>query len=156
MNPMHSWKRTSPQTEQGQSLVELAVILVFMVLLLAGIVDIGRAFYTYIALRDAAQEGVIYGSLFPTACSAIETRVRITSDSPVDMAAAFVAVTVLIAGVDCASATPSQACAGNEIRVRVAYSDFPITMPLLGTFIGTQTIGMSTEAAGVILKPECP
>lgn len=49
--------------EQGQSLVELALSLVLLLTLLAGLVDFGRAFFTYVALRDAAQEGAAYASV---------------------------------------------------------------------------------------------
>lgn len=51
--------------QRGQSLVELALSLVFLIFLVAGIIDIGRAILTLIAMRDAVQEGVIYGSLHP-------------------------------------------------------------------------------------------
>ncbi len=50
-------------TEQGQSLVEFAISLVIILLLLAGVVDLGRAFFAYIIVRDAAQEGAVYGAI---------------------------------------------------------------------------------------------
>jgi len=42
--------------EKGQSLVEFAFGLVILMILISGIVDLGRAFFTYMALNDAAQE----------------------------------------------------------------------------------------------------
>jgi len=42
--------------EKGQSLTEFGVSVVILLVLLAGTVDAGRAFFTYMALRDAVQE----------------------------------------------------------------------------------------------------
>ncbi len=61
--------------ESGQSLVELALSFTFILLILSGAVDIGRAFFSYIAIRDAAQEGAVYGALYPDATD-VTTRVR--------------------------------------------------------------------------------
>ncbi len=45
------------------------VILLFLV---GGIVDLGRGFFTYMALRDAVQEGALYGSINPTLTTEIQ------------------------------------------------------------------------------------
>ncbi|MFC1879838.1 TadE/TadG family type IV pilus assembly protein, partial [Chloroflexota bacterium] len=58
-------KKDGRSGQDGQSLVEFAVALVFLLLLIAGIVDVSRALFTYMALRDAAQEGALYGSTNP-------------------------------------------------------------------------------------------
>lgn len=52
--------------EEGSSLLELAIILPLLVLLFAGIVDLGRAFYYSDALAQAAENGALYGSQYPT------------------------------------------------------------------------------------------
>ena len=49
--------------ERGQSLVEFAISLVIILWLLAGAVEFGIALFQYIQLRDAAQEGALYGSI---------------------------------------------------------------------------------------------
>jgi Flp pilus assembly protein TadG len=49
--------------ERGQSLVEAAVLLPILLLLVAAVVDFGRAFDTYIVLTNAAREGARFGSL---------------------------------------------------------------------------------------------
>ena len=77
-----SWQAVS---EKGQSLVELALTLTFTLLLIAGLVDFSRAFFSLMALRDAAQEGAAFGSLDPTNLTGIENRVRETSQNPVDL-----------------------------------------------------------------------
>src|SRR5512146_3452737 len=57
--------RSSSRRQQGQSLVELAISLTVMLLLLAGAVTFGMALFSYVAIRDAAQEGALFGSFNP-------------------------------------------------------------------------------------------
>ena len=51
--------------ERGQSLVETAVVFPILLLLLAAIIDFGRAFDAYIILTNAAREGARFGSVNP-------------------------------------------------------------------------------------------
>ena len=53
------------RSERGQGLVELALVLPLLILLLAGTVDLGRAFFSYIVITNAAQEGARAGSRLP-------------------------------------------------------------------------------------------
>ncbi len=150
-----------PEREKAQSLVELALSLMFLLLLVAGVVDLGRAFFTYIALRDAAQEGAAYASIArtsqtaPMACAAIENRVRGTSNTPVNLQSSDISVTITLDGVPCASATNANACFGKAVVVTVSYANFPVTTPFLGTVLGTQTIPISASIIDTILTPPC-
>lgn len=47
--------------ERGANLVELALILPFLLLLIAAIADFGRAFNSYIVINNAAREGARFG-----------------------------------------------------------------------------------------------
>ncbi|NIN68293.1 MAG: pilus assembly protein, partial [Anaerolineae bacterium] len=71
--------------ERGQSLVEFSISMMVVLMLLSGVLDIGRAFYGYLALRDAAQEGASYGSIAPLDSAGIRTRVRELSSNPIDL-----------------------------------------------------------------------
>lgn len=51
--------------ERGQSLVELAIGSVVLVTLLSGLLDLGRLWYIYAALEDAAGEAALYLALDP-------------------------------------------------------------------------------------------
>ncbi len=51
--------------EKGQSLVELAIILPLLLLILLGIIDFGRVFYSYVTITNASREGARYGALHP-------------------------------------------------------------------------------------------
>jgi len=133
------------QGEKGQSLVELAVSLVILLLLVGGIVDLGRAFFTSMSLRDAVQEGALYGSIDPTNTTAIKNHVLSTSSMIPDM----------IGLNDITIEIINAPCTGNRIKVTAVYSDFPITMPFMGVVLGGQTIPLSASVTDTILKPGC-
>ncbi len=140
------------RTQSGQSLIELALILLFLIILVAGIVDLGRVLFYYVTLRDAAQEGAVYGAIYPYECDAIVSRAKgPLKNGGIDGAEIY----VKIAGENCRSATASQACAGNMIEVMVTKRDFPLTMPLLGTLIGSEHLKLSSNIKGTILRPSC-
>ena len=60
-HPVSKSMREKPN-ENGQSLVEFGVSVVILLILSAGVVDAGRAFFVYMAMRDAVQEGALFGS----------------------------------------------------------------------------------------------
>jgi Flp pilus assembly protein TadG len=148
--------------ERGQSLVELAVVFMLLMLILAGVADLGRAFFTYIALRDAAQEGAAYGTIYriyfdeAVNCAAIEGRTRSTSNTPVDLQSGDVQVDINLNGTSCGGASITDACVGREIMVLVRYDNFPLVTPFLGSLIGSQTIPISASVKDTILTPPCP
>ena len=47
--------------------------------------DFGRAYFSYISIRDAAQEGAAYASIAPADTTGILGRVRDTSSNPIDL-----------------------------------------------------------------------
>ena len=135
------------QKEQGQALVEFAAVLVILLVLLAGTLDLGRAFFVFMSLRDAAQEGATYASINPTDTTGINNRVRATSTNPVDLSdTSLVNVTINPVGPQ---------CAGNAVEVVVAVPDFRITTPLLGSIIGTQSLNLEARVTDTILTPPC-
>ncbi len=137
--------KNGPSSERGQSLVEMAIALVILLLLVGGIVDLGRAFFTFMALRDAVQEGALYGSVNPTLTTEIKNHVLNSSDMIPDLISSG-DVTINVIGA---------ACTGNGIQVTATYSDFPITMPFIGTILGSQTIPISATITDTILSPGC-
>ena len=58
-------KRENARSEAGQSLLEFSLMMIFLVVLLMGVLDLARAYFTYLALKDAAAEGAYFGSVFP-------------------------------------------------------------------------------------------
>lgn len=49
----------------GQSLIEFAVAVPVFLLLLMGVLDLGRIFFVYLAMYNAAQEGALYACTTP-------------------------------------------------------------------------------------------
>ncbi len=58
-------RKTNKKLERGQSLVEMTVGFVILIMILMGLLDLGRAYYIYIALEDSAGEAAVYLSLYP-------------------------------------------------------------------------------------------
>ena len=149
-----------PYREKGQSLVELALSILFLFILVAGVIDLGRAFVTYIALRDAAQEGAAYASVARTdkteamQCANIVTRTQTSSNTQiVDLNQTT--VDVRLGGVPCAGASNANACFGQEVEVEVSFANFQLTTPLLGTVLGSQTFPISASIIDTVLTPPC-
>ena len=140
--------------ERGQSLVELAISILILIYLLAGAVEFGLAFFQYVQLRDAAQEGALYGSMDPpdnagdtARIAAIQNRARAASDKPIDLAAdPTVTVDVVV--------TDGQYCEGGSLQVTVSY-DHRIFMPFIPEFIGGNIIPLEATVTDTILAPVC-
>lgn len=127
---------------RGQGLVEFALGITFLMILLAGTVDLGRAFFTQISLIDAAQEGASYASIAPNDIAGIRQRVRTTSSDFVDFSNFTddqIEVQVL-----------GHTCAGNAIQITLKY-DFSFIAP----FISLNILPLSAEAIDTILQPPC-
>jgi Flp pilus assembly protein TadG len=149
--------------ESGQSLVEMAMSILFLTLLVAGVVDLGRAFFTYIALRDAAQEGAAFASIArdhqtdvidSAYCLSIVNRAQDTSNTQiVDLTQTT--VNVVYGGVACGSASNSNACFGQTVQVFVTYPNFPLATPFLGALLGSQTIPIQASIIDTVLTPPC-
>lgn len=134
----------NPQ-ERGQSLTELALTLTILLTLLAGVLDIGRAYFLFLALRDAAAEGAAYGSFDPLDTAEIKNRVR--RESPGGMISWDEAtITVNIIG---------QACRGGGIEV-TAQVDYTLLTPFIGSIAGSQTLPLEATVVNTILSPGCP
>jgi len=145
------------KNERGQSLVELAVSLVLLLLLLSGAVEFGMAFFQFIQLRDAAQEGALYGSINPNALALIETRARGASSSPINLADTSL-VGVDIIARDKTTNNPKSlatACEGDALVVKLQYNH-KIFMPFITAVLGRNYITLYAEVTDTILTPVCP
>jgi len=154
-------------SERGQSLVELGVSLVILLYLLSGAEEFGVLFFQFVQLRDAAQEGALYGSMNPYIESTgdakfeageainqagIEARVRAASSSPIDLSTSdpITGVTVLISSSD----GSNMLCEGHGLQVEVKY-DHHIFMPFMPQLLGRSVIPLSATVVDTILTPLC-
>jgi hypothetical protein len=130
---------------KGQSLVELAISFVVLMLLLSGAVEFGMAFFQFVQLRDAAQEGALYGATHPSELDNIQLRARESSDTPLDLNRPDVYVEVLYSG---------GACEGydNSIKVTMTY-EHKVFMPFFSFF--KDAIVLKADVTDTILYPIC-
>lgn len=149
------------KSERGQSLVELAISLVVLLFLLSGIVEFGLAFFQFVQLRDAAQEGALYGSTKPDDVAGIMDRIEGSSNTPIDLpteiANGTVTVQIRINDVHAPGTSDydNRACEGNAIKVRVSYTH-NVFMPFMCPVIGICTIPLNAEVTDTILAPYAP
>ncbi len=135
------------RSSRGQSLVEFELALVIMIFMMLAVTDFGLAFFSWITLRDAAQEGATYASVAPpfdtNSVAAIRSRVKEASVSPVNLGIlADDHINVDLVG------TGTTACPGNGVRVTVTY-DYRMISPWI---IGAPTIPVSASVTDTILK----
>lgn len=118
---------------KGQSLVELALTLPVLVLILVGVLDLGRLYMGYVALTNAAREGARYAIDHPTDTTGIQNQAvaEINGTGLPHLTASNISVSS--GGTD----------SGNPITVTVSYP-FPLVTPFL--FAGLQTVSINTSA----------
>jgi Flp pilus assembly protein TadG len=133
-------------------MVELAISLIVILVILAGIVDISRTIMTKMQLQDAAEEGVVYAMAFPKNCTQIQYRVlqNLSKVKSATLSSIVVTYTNIGTGVSTACASATGDLKGQLIKVSIANS-FPVSMPFLGKVVGsTRTINV--EAKGIVIK----
>jgi hypothetical protein len=124
--------------QAGQSAVEFALILPVIVLILMGVFDLGRAFYAYSVVADAAREGARAG-VYATA-----------TDGQV-----AAAVTKYWIGLETAPVVtiwppaPPPRVSGNTISVTVRYVFRPVT-PVIESFLPGRQINIVASSVMVV------
>lgn len=124
---------TSNRLSRGQSLVEFALLLPLLIVILIGILDLGRFFGGYVALTNAAREGARYAIDYPTDTTGIKNR------TVSEVSGSLPNFTTSNVTVNAASGTDP----GNPITVAVSYP-----FPLITTYLfgGLQNIPINTSA----------
>jgi Flp pilus assembly protein TadG len=72
--PFRASRTPRESKNRGQSIVEFALALPFMLLIMVGTIDLGRMFFDYIDMRSAVVDGAQYASRNPTDTSGISAR----------------------------------------------------------------------------------
>ena len=114
----------------GQSLVEFALVISALLIVFLGVLDLGRAFHSYIIITNSAREGARYGSMHPDEETEIKNRV---------LAEAYNSGIALSA--DDVDVYPGGA-SGSATRVEVQY-DFSL---LTAWLVGRQTLQLRSAA----------
>jgi hypothetical protein len=116
-------------------------------------VEFGIIFFQFVQLRDAVQEGALYGSICDCAEADISARAQAASDKPIDLTTVTFNVDVEDSlGVPKANVT--DACEGDAITVSATFNH-QVFMPFMSTFIGP-TIPLNASVTDTVLTPVCP
>jgi Flp pilus assembly protein TadG len=124
----------------------MALVAMFLLVLLLGIVDVGRAISANISVRDAVQDGASYGAYTRDATADdIKNRVRASVSSP-DLSTATIDVYCDIDERDVSRAS--------RIRVDLSY-DVDLITPIMGAALGG-SINLSPSAEAERFFDTCP
>jgi Flp pilus assembly protein TadG len=144
---------------RGQALVEFAFVFPVFMLLLFGLIDVGRYVYVSNALNQASREGARFGSVeeWQYSCPASVTSPdRFTCTRAVTLgrlagAPANVTATVTCQTVAAAGALPqvtAAQCGPNDLlTVRASAPNFTFLTPVIGQILGTPTISGLTQVS---------
>jgi Flp pilus assembly protein TadG len=133
MKPMRKGK------EKGQSLVEVALVIPIMLLILAGVLDLGRLYYVTVAITDAAAEGAAYAAIHPSDADGVVDRAQTASSELVQIDPGQVTY-------DCPTIT-----AGATVTVTVGY-DFTVATPAINAMVPDGVLRLRGIAAETILS----
>jgi len=131
--------------ERGAASVELAAVMIFLMLLVSGVFEIGRAILISISLEDAAQEGAMFASYNPGDAAEIKARVVDSVDSP--------AISLSDVTVSCLNPNPCCMVGGNEIKVTVRHRVDVIT-PLMTLIVGDH-FDLQRDSVSRAFEGEC-
>lgn len=132
-------------SERGSSVIEAALVTLLLLLLLAGAVDIGRAFYGFIVVTNAAREGARLATRLPCTSAnllllhnAILAAVDAEADGLGEDTTVITTITPDPLGTGCAAA-------GTPIKVSVSYQ-----LPtIMASVLGFSEITISNSASMV-------
>jgi Flp pilus assembly protein TadG len=114
--------------EDGQELVELALLLPVLLLIAFGVLDLGRLFHASITIANSAREGARFGTFDPT------DNAGITGATQTEAANSGIELTAGMVSVSC----PSGCGSGLPVRVTISY---PFQL-VSGLFFGDPTLNL--------------
>jgi Flp pilus assembly protein TadG len=117
-------RQDSLEREQGQALLEFALVIGFLLLVVFGIIDFSRVFFGYATMSNGVREGARYAIVHPQDDTGIENAARsmmVVIGAPVDVQINFPDKNV--DNTDCRT----HLC---TVQV-VATSDFPVWTPII-------------------------
>lgn len=150
---------------RGQALIEFAVLGLFLGMLLAGAIDLGRAYYTAVVVTQMAGEGTAYAAWYPDRDSNYPTAGS-CSQLPVELAktiqdrARLVArerglvidpsqATITIENEDGTTSACNTRCMGTTIRVKVVYNLRDLFLPGL---LGMNNIVITRHSSQLLMR----
>lgn len=120
--------------ENGQALVEFAIVLPLLLLLICGIIDFGWLFYNQLSLENCAREAVRYGAVNAGNSECVAMTKQKIQDVAVDSIKESLTVSVVFS-------SPQTPCDG-DITVSLA-ARIKVLTPVLGVFCNNQEKDLS-------------
>jgi Flp pilus assembly protein TadG len=148
-------KERLEKLQRGQSLVEMTIGFVLLLVILSGIIDIGRAYFVYIAMEDAAGEAALYLSIDPECRTAADVpakpeqcanpnnadyRARKAGGDNLNWTTAIVTIT-----------RPETYGVGDPVSVTIQYS-VPLITPFIPRFAGINPVPLKVQATQTIIR----
>lgn len=161
------------RSERGQSFTEVAISLVFLLVLLSGVVDLGWGYFSMVSLRDSVQEAAAVASIcpFPSQAAIVRSRFNemmqappLNISNPNDPAQVEFEMCVMNPNVPSPTFDPAAPCIsltpqrGWSVRIS-ARVQHKIVTPFIGVFLGTQTYPLEATSSNTILIEDvegCP
>jgi Flp pilus assembly protein TadG len=141
LRPIARRSRTADRT-RGQALVEFALVFPLFVLLLFGLVDLGRLAYINNAIAEAAREGARWGTVQGRSISAAG-RTTIEEQTKALMAA-VPNPTVTVTCEDVRGVTKATCTTGDVLVVHVEATVAFLT-PVIGQWVGASTVAATSK-----------
>ena len=141
--------------QRGQSLVEMAFGFVLLLIALSGLLDVGRAYFIYVAMEDAAGEAALYLSIDPACRTATdytidgqpctdpnnaEYRARQAGQENINWSDATITID-----------RPTIYGVGDPVSVTIRYPVKLLT-PFMPRFAGINPIFLETQASQIIIR----
>lgn len=129
----------------------MSVGFVLLLIILSGLLEVGRAYYIYIGLEDGAGEAALYLSIDPDCRTAAdgsqcadpnnaEYRARNAGGENVDWSSADITIE-----------RPAVYGVGDPVTVTITY-ELPLITPFIPRFVGINPVYLTTEATQTIIR----
>lgn len=138
--------------QRGQSFVEFAISLVFFLIVLIGLFDLGRAYYIHVALEDSAGEASLYLAINHTCPRADSGPGCADPNNAMYRARNASSLQINWDSVTILPDYPTDPVVGDMVKVRMEYP-FKLFTPIITTIVGGDTIKLSAEAQHAIIRP---
>ncbi len=150
--------------ERGQSLVEFCLMVIIITVILLGVLDLGRAYFTYMALLDAAGEGATYGSVNPDKWCNPSHDYNPTCPTDYDDSADPDNITYRViysapegavvdwdqTEIEIQGETPIKP--GKKLTV-ILTTNYQLLTPFVGSIVGSQNLPLKAQADAIVLSP---
>jgi hypothetical protein len=142
---------------RGQSLAEFALVLPIMLILLAAAIDLGRLFYAYVAVENAAKEGAFFGSRNPLCsgsgnpnCANPNNVVWHVQNEATNIGSQFTTNVSCLTPAGALVQPINDCLDGYTYRVTVSYP-FRLITPILGSIVN-QNLNLTSEARATVIS----